>query len=199
MNTKEKSVLDLIDRISGAPKYQTVELDGKVIRQGTEQCPLTWENILKLGVSFKDKTIFDLGSFNGYFSFKAMKLGAKKVLGIDNNGPAIQIYNHICDLYNYEQCHATNKNLLDCNFFAEKSDITLCLNVLHHVKKIDSIRYKNVLKYIFDNSENIIAEINETELSDFIEASRQSKLKLVNKIRSHRNTMFGQRYVIHYN
>ena len=64
---------------------------------------------MKLGLTFKDKVIFDLGCFNGYFSFKAMQVGAKKIIGVDNNDPAVQIYNHICDLYNYKQCRAIKK------------------------------------------------------------------------------------------
>ena len=198
MNAKEQSILNLIDRISGSPTYQTVELDSKVIRAGTEKCHLSWENITKLGLTFKDKVIFDLGCFNGYFSFKSAQCGAKKIIGIDNNDAAVQIYNQICDLYNYKQCRAIKKSLHDCDFFTEKSDITLCLNVLHHVKRIDPIKYKHLLKYIFDNSENVLAEVNEAELPDLIEVSKQSKLKLINQIKSHRNTMFGQRYVVHY-
>ena len=38
----------------------------------------------------------DTGCFNGYFSFKSLELGAKKVIGVDQNAPALKICNKLC-------------------------------------------------------------------------------------------------------
>ncbi|QKF94155.1 tRNA mo(5)U34 methyltransferase [Fadolivirus algeromassiliense] len=197
-NNREKLVLDLIDKTSGSSKYQTVELDGKVVRYGSEKCWITWENITKLDIDFKDKTVYDIGCFNGYFSFKIMKSGAKEVIGIDSNLPAVNIYNYICELYKYNNCKAYNKNALDCNFINNRSNVTLCLNVLHHIKRADGDKYLELLKYIFNNSDIVIVEVNEAEIPDLDGVINNTNFKMVNKIKSHRNTMFGQRYVICY-
>ena len=48
-----------------------------------------------------DKVIMDTCCFNGYFSFKALENGAKKVIGIDQNKPALKICNKLCIYNNY--------------------------------------------------------------------------------------------------
>lgn len=74
-----------------APKYQTIVLKGKTVRNGSEKCHISWNNILNTGIDFKDKYIYDLGCFNGFFSFSLENMGAKKVTGVDNNDAALNI------------------------------------------------------------------------------------------------------------
>jgi 2-polyprenyl-3-methyl-5-hydroxy-6-metoxy-1,4-benzoquinol methylase len=197
-DNREKLILGLIDKTSTSPRYQTVEVGGKVIRYGSEQCWKTWDNIIKLGFNFKDCVVYDLGCFNGYFSFKSFNSGAKEVVGIDLLQSAVDTYNYICNLYDYNKCVAHCKNLVDCDFFEKKADVTLCLNMLHYVKMKNLSQYENLLKYIFDNSHNIIVEINENEIPDFELVSKEKNFKLMNRITSHRNTMYGQRYILFY-
>lgn len=97
---KEYRLLRYIDNISGAKNYQSIILNNEYIRKGTEKDWITFENILKC-TSLKNKVIMDTCCFNGYFSFKALENGAKKVIGIDQNKPALKICNKLCIYNNY--------------------------------------------------------------------------------------------------
>lgn len=194
----QKDILTYIDTHSGSPMYQTIIYNNKVIRQGTEGCPITWSNILKTGIIFKDKVIYDLGCFNGYFSFKVEECGAKEIIGIDNNKPALDISN-ILAISNNSKCKYKNITMGKDIIFDRKVDIVLVLNVIHHVKRIYGLEiFLQVLNDIFNNATEIIFEVNDVEIQYIEEISKKYNFILKDKIKSHRNTMFGQRYVLYY-
>jgi 2-polyprenyl-3-methyl-5-hydroxy-6-metoxy-1,4-benzoquinol methylase len=194
----DQVLLNLIDSTSSCPKYQTVSVHGRILRYGSELCWKTWEHINELNIDFKDKTVYDIGCFDGYFSFKMADYGARTVVGIDLSPSAVNIYNHICQAYQYDHCEAFCLDVMCCDFFKKKSDITVCLNMIHYIKMKDVTKYMSVLRYMFDNSTHLVLEINESERPDFDSIAHEKNFKLIKVITSHRNTMYGQRYVLHY-
>ena len=214
---KQKYILDYIDKISGAKDYQSIILNDKYIRKGTEKDWITLDNILKC-TSLNGKIVMDIGCFNGYFSFMFVKNGAKKVVGIDNNDPALKICNLLAIMNNYYEYKngnliKDNSSELGINFYkktigvdnlfdniqTDKIDIIFALNVLHHVKRIlGTDAFKNSVDSLFKNSNEVIFEINEAEMDDIIKISDDNNFTLQNKIESHRKTMFGDRWVLYF-
>lgn len=88
--SNSERLLNFVDKTSGAKNYQSIILNKEYIRKGTENDWITLENILKC-TSLKNKIVCDTGCFNGYFSFKFLEEGAKKVIGIDHNIQALSI------------------------------------------------------------------------------------------------------------
>jgi hypothetical protein len=215
--TKKDRLLKFIDNTSGAKNYQSIILDGEYIRKGSEQDWLTFENILKC-TSLKNKIICDTGCFNGYFSFRSITEGAKKVICIDHNLPAINIckkiaiYNNL-HLYKNGQkqdvsCefgidfyeHKIGRDLIfDANKTTPKIDIIFALNYLHHLKnELGNEAFTDTVDSFFKNSKEIIFEINENEIDDINILAVKNDFVLINKIESHRKTMFGNRHILYY-
>ncbi len=190
--------LKYINKISGAPKYQTMEINNKVVKYGSEKCWLSWNNILKIGIQFKDKSVCDLGCFNGYFSIKFKRAGATTVTGYDVNVPALKI-SKLNALYNNIVCLFIKKNMGKDVLFTKKYDIIVALNVLHHVARNNTNKdYKQVLDDIFKNCNEALFEINNKEITDIKIYAEKNNFKLSRTIKSHRNTMFGQRYILYF-
>lgn len=214
--TKKDRLLSYIEKISGHSTYQSIILDNEYIKRGSEQDWLSFENILKC-TSLKNKIICDTGCFNGYFSFKSLSEGAKKVIGIDHNEAAINICKKICIYNNYHLWKLGVKKDVSCelgiDFYLKKigkdnifDDINTCidiifaLNYLHHLKNelgIDA--FINSIDSFFKNSKEVIFEINEPEINDIEKLAKNNNFILLNKIESHRKTMFGNRWILHYN
>ena len=215
--TKKDRLLRFIDNTSGAKNYQSIILDGEYIRKGTEQDWLTFENILKC-TSLKDKIVCDTGCFNGYFSFRSITEGAKKVIGIDHNLAAINIckklaiYNNIhlykngekrdisCELGIEFYEHKIGRDIIfDDNKTTPKIDIIFALNYLHHLKnELGEQAFIDTVDSFFKNSKEIIFEINENEIEDITNVAVKNDFVLINKIESHRKTMFGNRHIMYY-
>lgn len=215
--TKENRLLKYIDETSGAKNYQSILLDGEYIRKGTEQDWLTFENIKKC-TSLNDKVVCDTGCFNGYFSFMSLKDGAKKVIGIDHNAPALSICNKIAIYNNYHLWVEGKKKDISCEYgihfyehkigkdliFDEiktnpKIDIIFAFNYLHHLKnELGLESFKNTIDSFFKNSKEVIFEINDCEINDIEEISLKNNFTLKNKIESHRKTSFGNRWILYY-
>jgi len=215
--TKENRLLKYIDETSGAKNYQSILLDDEYIRKGTEQDWLTFENIKKC-TTLKDKVVCDTGCFNGYFSFMSLKDGAKKVIGIDHNAPALSICNKIAIYNNYHLWVDGKKNDVSCEYgihfyehkigkdliFDElktnpKIDIIFAFNYLHHLKnELGLETFNNTIDSYFKNSKEVIFEINDCEIDDIEEISLKNNFILKNKIESHRKTSFGNRWILYY-
>lgn len=215
--SKESRLLRFIDTTSGAKYYQSIILDDKYIRKGTEQDWLSFDNILKC-TSLKDKVICDTGCFNGYFSFRCISEGAKKVIGIDHNTAAINICNKIAiynNFYLWENGKKTDisselgihfyehKIGRECIFTDEKTipkiDIIFALNYLHHLKnELGEQAFLNTIDSFFKNGREVIFEINENEINDISNLATINNFTLYNKIESHRKTSFGNRFVLYY-
>jgi 2-polyprenyl-3-methyl-5-hydroxy-6-metoxy-1,4-benzoquinol methylase len=215
--SKETRLLRFIDKTSGAKYYQSIILDNKYIRKGTEQDWITFENILKC-TSLKDKVVCDTGCFNGYFSFRSITEGARKVIGIDHNTAAINICNKIAIYNNFHLWENGNKTDVSCelgiNFYEHKIgkddifynekitpqiDIIFALNYLHHLKnELGEQAFLNTVDSFFKNSIEVIFEINENEINDISNLANKNNFTLCNKIESHRKTSFGNRFVMYY-
>lgn len=88
----------------------------------------TWENIKDL-VDWRGKTIIDLGTFHGYYSFQIEERGGS-VIGLDRSEDVLTTTRLIAELRN-------SKNLYKQWTGGDSipyGDITLCLNMLHHCK-----------------------------------------------------------------
>lgn len=191
-------LMNYIDKTSGDPKYQTIEINNKIIRLGASNCPSSWANILKTGIEFTNKKVCDLGSFNGYFSIKCKKAGALSVDGYDVNEPAIKISKLIA-LYNNLKCSFYKKNLGVDEFISDNYDIILALNMLHHVKLNNGENgYNQVIDGIFKHCKEAIFEVNDKEIPDIKKYADINSFTLIKSVESHRKTMFGNRYVLYY-
>lgn len=190
----EEELLDYIDKTSWYPTYQTIVLKGKVIRNGTEKCWLTLENILSSNISFKGKRVCDLGCFHGYFSFRAEDLGAKSVIGYDVNPKAKLVFDKIKE-YNNSSAECIISDL-DKDFVLPECDITLLLNTFHHVIfKHGEEGGKTLLGKIFTNTEEAVFEINEKEIPLVDSVAKEFNYKLTYHVNSHRDTMYGKRHI----
>jgi len=215
--SKESRLLRFIDNTSGDKNYQSIILDNKYIRKGTEQDWITFDNILKC-TTLKDKVICDTGCFNGYFSFRSITEGAKKVIGIDHNTAAmnicnkISIYNNLhlwengkktdvsCELGIHFYKHKIGKDIIFNNEkITPQIDIIFALNYLHHLKnELGEQAFLNTVDSFFKNSIEVIFEINENEINDIHNLANINNFTLCNKIESHRKTSVGDRFILYY-
>ena len=116
--------------------YQTIEYKGEIIRPGTEQCWLSWENIEKFKIDWKDKYVCDIGSYFGYFSLQAFKNGAGKVLGIDQNEDLLKVYREVLLANGFSNFQTLSSKLGNGNNIPDDNyDIIMALNMLHHIEK----------------------------------------------------------------
>ncbi len=212
LNINKKDIaLNYIDRTSGHSSYQSIILDNEYIKRGTEKDWITFENILKC-TSLKGKIICDTGCFNGYFSFKCINEGVKKIIGIDHNEAAIKICKKLCMWNNYHLYNLGNKeDTCGIDFRLKKIgkdeifndeddiDIIFALNYLHHLKnELGMDTFNTVIDSFFKNSKEVIFEINEPEIEYVSALSKTNNFILKNKIESHRKTSFGNRWILHY-
>ena len=194
MNNQE--LLDLVKKTSGDPDYQTIEINDVVIKKGYSQCWMTWENILKTKIDFKDKSVCDIGCFNGYFSIKAKKAGAKSVVGIDQNDPALVISKNISEMNNMD-CEFIKKIVGKDILFEKQYDIIMALNMLHHVRMASGeIVHKQVIDSIIKNSKESIFEVNADEIPAVIACINENNASYTTRV-SHRKTQFGDRTVFY--
>lgn len=192
----EQELLSFIEQTSGDPKYQTVEIDDRIIKRGYSQCWISWDNILNTGISFSNKTVCDLGCFNGYFSIKAKKLGAKLVIGIDQNAAALSIARTVSEMNNIE-CEFINKIVGEPNLFDRQYDIIMALNMLHHVRaaKGENV-HKQVINDIIVHSKEVIFEVNANEIAAVTACVAENDSDMTTHS-SHRKTQFGDRSILY--
>lgn len=211
-------LFNFIKNTSGHASYQTIEYKGTNIINGSERDFITMNNILKC-TNLNNKRIMDTACFNGYFSFQCLKNGAKQVIGVDHNEPAIQICNKIALYNNYHSwimkkkinnycplgLHFYLKKIGVDNIFTNeiinnnKLDIIFALNYLHHLKnELGHNIFMSVIDSFFKNSNEIIFEINEPEFNDIESIAKNNNYILKHNIESHRRTSFGNRRVLHY-
>ena len=81
----------------------------------------------------------------------------------------------------------------------EEFDIIVALNMLHHVQRNTSPEYySEVLESIFRNTKEALFEINDNQIEQIKEVANKFNFKLGGEVQSHRNTMFGQRFILHF-
>ena len=210
-------LLEFIKRTSGHSTYQSILLNNEYIFKGTEKDWITFDNILKC-TNIKNKVICDTGCFNGYFSFKSLINGAKKVIGIDHNKRALNICEKIAIYNNYHTWKNGKKsndfgkygihfylykigkdNIFNSITSEHSIDIIYALNYLHHlINELGIEVFKDVVDIFFKNTKEIIFEVNEKEVKDIHQISLNNNFKLIKQIDSHRKTMFGNRKILYY-
>jgi 2-polyprenyl-3-methyl-5-hydroxy-6-metoxy-1,4-benzoquinol methylase len=181
-------------------KYQTIELAGKIIRPGTEQCWKSWENICKFDINWLDKFVCDVGCYFGYFSIQVLKSGVKKVLGIDQNEALLSVYKKILSSNGFKNIETLVSLLGNGNVIPNHNyDIVLALNMLHHVRSgTTEEEYIKVLKSIFTATKEVLFEVNDNQLMQIKNTASENNFVLKKTIKSHRNTAVGQRYLLHF-
>lgn len=130
-------------------KYQKITLPHGLSTPGADRreiCDLAFESDLT------GKTILDIGSYLGYFCFEALERGAAASLGLEVDPTKIRQARILAEIKqlpaNFVQDDIETMQL------ADRYDIVLCLNVLHHLfdpvgvlhKLADATRHKLVLE-----------------------------------------------------
>ena len=110
------------------PCYHRIELPYGLATRGTDRRPFC-DQIL--GADLTGKTVLDIGSKFGFFSFEALKRGAARVLGVDVDPRSVRKARTIADILGSK----AEFRLLDIDRepIEEEFDVVLCLNVLHHL------------------------------------------------------------------
>lgn len=198
--SKQESIIDYILETSNSPLYQTIVVDGQVIREGTEKCGISWENIMKTGIDLKGKTLCDIGCFNGYFTLRAERDGGiLSATGYDIDAPAIDIATKLSILQSTNtKCKFEIADVGKDSVPSEKFDVAFVMNMLHHVKRVHGEeKYLEAIKILYLRVKEIIFEINDVEEETIVDIGNSNRFVLVSKIKSHRNTSFGQRYILY--
>lgn len=146
MNIKEHLAKQTYDKY-----YQDIECLGHV---GYAQSWKSWDNIKDL-VKWHGKTVLDIGTFHGYFCFKALEAGAKDVIGIDKNPDVIATTKMI----NAELGTSASFFNNTANSMLPSADIILVLNVFHHIQEQDKFFES------FPKGQQFIMEIDKEDLT----------------------------------
>lgn len=196
------AVLRFIDLVSAQPEYQDVEYFGERIRKSDSLSTLTWTAIQKQMAifTFKDKTVADLGPFNGFFSIKAYKAGAKSVDGFDENGSAVRIYNILTAVNQCWNCKCHQKIVGHPDLFEKNYDIVMALNMLHHVKNMKGQKeYELAVADMFIHAnERVILEINDKEIDYICNIAKAKGFEIAGSEFLHKLTPYGWRHVFVY-
>jgi len=201
-------LLEWIDAISGDPKYQTIELDGEVIRQGYTEPEKSWDRIQQWGLDWTGKSVADVGCFNGYFCFKAEQAGAREVVGYDRNAAAISVASCLGGLQTSRCPSCQGGQRVSCCHFRQREfpgesidgnvDILMVLNVMHHIAPdAESEQGRKFLADVFSCSRNVIFEIERDAEGAVIAAAETAGFRLAHEAESHRKTASGMRRLLH--
>ena len=111
--------------------YQAIELPFGIEVKGYSPTKASWGIVSSL-VSFKGKSVVDIGCFHGYHLFKAEELGAKSMLGLDQHPGVVETVRQIAFL----KSSFAEFRLFDVdNGIVPEKDVGMALNVLYHAKK----------------------------------------------------------------
>ena len=109
--------------------YQRIELPYDFIVPGTDK--RSWAERIFDGIDFNNKTVLDVGSAYGAFSYEAIRRGANKVVALENGKKRFPIAKKISELMQ-QNIIVLNKDV-EGGLIDEKYDITLLLNIIHHL------------------------------------------------------------------
>lgn len=89
-------------------------------------------DFLKQTINFKDAKIADIGGNAGYFSFEAIKEGAKKIIYYEGDDKYSDFVEEACKLFNKNICIKREFVNLEIEIKENPFDIILLFNVIHH-------------------------------------------------------------------
>jgi 2-polyprenyl-3-methyl-5-hydroxy-6-metoxy-1,4-benzoquinol methylase len=183
----------------GKHPYQTVDYHHQRIHRGTERCWLSWENIQKLGVDWTGKRVCDIGSYFGYFSMKAFHAGASEIVAIDQNSYLLGVCSTVLRENGFSNFKCVVRKFREgvTEIPEGPFDVMMVLNVLHHIKKASKESYPEVLASMFTSAKELVFEINAAEIADVLAAAKKGRHKEIKRVKSHRKTQFGQRWVLY--
>lgn len=73
---------NLQSRVDAIRWYHTIDLGGGVVTRGVDDSPLRLARV-QLPDSLRDKTVLDIGAWDGFFSFECERRGAARVVAAD--------------------------------------------------------------------------------------------------------------------
>jgi hypothetical protein len=185
----ETLLQDIAESGTFNPFYQRVEVGGELLVTGFTDSVKTWNNLLRLGIDFDSKKTCDIGCMHGYFTFKMEEAGAEP-LGIDIAEGAIRCARLIAEA---RGSHARFAVLDSAEGFGEEFDVILALNVLHRVADFPA-----VCRNLFSAARELVVEIGETQLKEFLSLGREHGFRVCQSSKSHRcSDVVGQRTILH--
>lgn len=92
-----------------------------------------WEFMLR-STNFKGASVTDIGANTGYFSFGAVEAGARRAIAIEGNKEHAEFLLYCARKLGLQDRLLVSNRYFDFGYEAEEfTDITFCLNVLHHI------------------------------------------------------------------
>ena len=117
--------------------YHRIEVEEGLVTPGNEMDyhPDIWAMIEKAmdTINYRGKSVLDVGCRDGYFSFRAEKMGAEKIIGIDNDLSAGAIEFLIPHFKSKVEMHEANLYDLTPERFG-KFNVVQFLGVLYHLR-----------------------------------------------------------------
>lgn len=110
-----------------------------------------WDYILS-NLDFKQKSVIDIGGNTGFFSFEAINAGAKEVHYYEGNESHAEFVDTAAKCFGLENNFDVNKKYYLFNEMHEVADVTLLLNVIHHLGD-DYASAENI-----DTAKNLMAD-----------------------------------------
>ncbi|MCK9556262.1 DUF1698 domain-containing protein [bacterium] len=180
LEKKQTILKDYIDMMPYDKWYQDIQCIGF---EGYSKSWKTWDNIkgiIETDKNWKNKTVIDVGCFHGYFSFICEQLGAKKVIGLDNDVRVLDTANIIKKIMpsnvEFLQWEAGNPTPV--------GDVALVLNMLHHTKD-------PLLTLMNLNVKTAIFEIEKSQMPLVSKC-----FNIIKKIKSHRVDITQNRIIL---
>ena len=131
---------DLQARVDALKFYHRIELPHGIVTPGP--MPINLE-FYKLPEDFTGKSVLDVGAYDGFFTFEALKRGADDVWAIDNFSDAIYEGEQrswaqfdLCrDALGYtRRCSRTETDLYSLKDWEDRYDVILYLGCLYHAR-----------------------------------------------------------------
>ncbi len=157
-------LLAWVDAVSGDPNYQSIELEGELLRPGYMTSHLLWRQVQGLDIHWRDTTVYDLGCFNGYFSFAAEREGAGRVVGYDCDQAAGRVFARLA-LLQHSDCEFVDADLSKGLPPGDTFDIALLLNSLHHITANSADGGSDFLDGVFIRAQQVIATVNPDQVA----------------------------------
>jgi tRNA (mo5U34)-methyltransferase len=130
----------LAEQVGTIDWYHTIELPGGIVTPGVNNSPFALAR-LDLPASLAGKSVLDVGAWDGFYSFEAVRRGAERVLATDSfvwQGPWKQtgflLARHNLGLDTVVEDRFIDVMDLSPEALGETFDVVLFLGVLYHLK-----------------------------------------------------------------